>query len=75
MAAATRRAVAEIETLEEEGPVLCVSHCDVIRGIVAHYLGLDADRLLSFDCDPASLTTLALYEGGGRVVTLNERPA
>jgi broad specificity phosphatase PhoE len=75
MAAATRRAVTHIEDLEEEGPVLCVSHCDVIRGIVAHYLGLDGDRLLSFDCDPASLTTLALHDGGGRVVTLNERPS
>ncbi|WP_420140092.1 histidine phosphatase family protein [Sphingomonas sp.] len=73
MAAATRRAVDHLEHLEEEGPVLCVSHCDVIRGVVSQYLGLDADRILSFDCDPGSLTTLSLYQGGGRVVALNER--
>lgn len=75
MASATARAVRHIETIKENGPVLCVSHCDIIRGVAAHYLGLSADRLLSFDCDPASLTTLALYEGGGRVVSLNERAA
>lgn len=75
MASATARAVRHIETIKENGPVLCVSHCDIIRGVAAHYLGLSADRLLSVDCDPASLTTLALHEGGGRVVSLNERAA
>jgi broad specificity phosphatase PhoE len=74
MGAATARAVSHIEQVAGEQPVLCVSHCDIIRGVVAHYLGLDADRLLGFDIDPASLTELALYgDGGGRVVTLNER--
>ena len=74
MTTATARAVRQIEAVAGEAPVLCVSHCDIIRGVVAHYLGLDADRLLGFDVDPASLTQLALYPGGGRVVTLNERP-
>jgi broad specificity phosphatase PhoE len=75
MSAATARAVRHIEDVAGEQPVLCVSHCDVIRGVVAHYLGLDADRILGFDIDPASLTELALYgDGSGRVVTLNERP-
>jgi broad specificity phosphatase PhoE len=75
MSAATTRAVRHIEGVAGERPVLCVSHCDIIRGVVAHYLGLDADRLLGFDIDPASLTELALYgNGSGRVVALNERP-
>lgn len=75
MADATARARAFVDGLDrEERAILCVSHCDVIRGLVAYYLGLDPDRLLQFDCDPASLTTLALYPGGGRVVALNERP-
>lgn len=75
MAAATARAVRHIEAAAGKGPaLLCVSHCDVIRGVVAHYLGLSADRLLSFDVDPASLTTLALDGGQGRIVALNERP-
>ncbi len=57
------------------GDLLCVTHCDVIRALVATCLGLPIDRMLGFECDPASLTTLALFEdGGARLVTLNERP-
>jgi broad specificity phosphatase PhoE len=75
MAAATVRATAHVASLEAAGgTVLCVSHCDVIRGVVAQFLGLDLNRLLAFDCAPASLTTLALAEGQGRIVTLNEVP-
>lgn len=74
MEAAAARAVDAIEGIAREGEtVLCVSHCDVIRAVAARYLGLSYDHVLAFDCDPASLTTLALHGGGGRVVTLNER--
>jgi len=75
MHAATARAVRHIEAAAGEAPLLCVSHCDIIRGVVAYYLGLATDRLLAFDIDPASLTELLLHgDGSGRVVTLNERP-
>lgn len=74
MHAATARALGHIEA-GREGLHAMVSHCDVIRGVVAHYLGLDVDRLLTFDVDPASVTTLALHDGGARLVALNERPA
>ena len=74
MAEATTRAVRHIEAVDgQAGPVLCVSHCDIIRGVVAHYLELDADRLLAFDVDPGSLTTLAVEGDRGRLVALNER--
>lgn len=75
MAAAVARGVACIARVAQAGAVLCVSHCDVIRGLVAHYLGLGAERIFAFDCDPASLTVIALDDGGARLVTLNERPA
>jgi broad specificity phosphatase PhoE len=75
MAAATARAAAHVASLEATGgTILCVSHCDVIRGVAAHYLGLSLDRLLAFDCAPGSLTTLALAWSQGRIVTLNEVP-
>lgn len=74
MAEATARAVHHLEALTAAGPVLCVTHCDLIRGVVAHYLGLGLDRLLSFDCAPASLTTLAREGQGARIISLNERP-
>lgn len=73
MTDAVQRATAHLETVASG--TLCVSHCDIVRGIAAHYLGLDLDRMLGFDVDPASLTTLALHPGGGRVVALNERCA
>lgn len=73
MAAVTARAVRHIEALPKEGTMLCVSHCDVIRPVAAHYLGLEADRLLAFDCDPGSITILQFDASGGRVATLNER--
>ena len=56
-----------------EGVTLCVSHCDVIRGVVAHYLGLPLDRIFSLGCDPGSVTTLSLQGEGAIVVALNER--
>ena len=74
MQAAVDRAVAHVAALagrEWAGAVLCVSHCDVIRGVVAHYLGLGLDRLLSFDVDPGSISTLVVGDWGGRLVTLN----
>jgi broad specificity phosphatase PhoE len=75
MAAATARAAAHVGSLEKAGgTVLCVSHCDIIRGVAAHILGLDLNRLLAFDCAPGSFSTLALAGGQGRIVTLNEVP-
>ncbi len=71
---ATARALDHISAIDENGPVLCVSHCDIIRGVVARVLGLRFDRMLAFDCDPASLTTIEANAGCWRVVTLNERP-
>ena len=77
MAEAATRATRHIDSLAEAGRshVLCVSHCDIIRGVVAHYLGLGLERLLRFDVDPGSLTTLSVGRWGGRLVKLNEVPA
>lgn len=56
------------------GVTVCVSHCDVIRGVVAHYLGLPLARIFSLGCDPGSVTTLRLEGEGAVLVSLNERP-
>jgi broad specificity phosphatase PhoE len=76
MAAATARAVDAIAQLAErhpDGSVAVVTHCDIIRGIIAHHLGLPLDNLLRFDIDPASVSRLALGGWGGRVMSVNER--
>ena len=75
MAAATARAWAAIKAVAGRtgGPVVVVSHADIIRGVVAHVLGLPLGRLLAFDVDPASVTTLSVGSWGARLVALNER--
>ncbi|MEH3047809.1 histidine phosphatase family protein [Sphingomonas adhaesiva] len=72
MAEAVARAVAFVAA-RPPGVSLCVTHCDVIRGVVAHYLGLDLTRIFQLGCDPGSITTLELEGEGACLVALNER--
>ncbi|SFR78778.1 histidine phosphatase family protein [Sphingomonas jatrophae] len=75
MAQAVARVRAFVEaTAVQGGTMLYVSHCDVIRGLVSDLMGWSLDRLLDFDCNPASLTTLSLDSGHARLIALNERP-
>lgn len=74
MAQAVARAAALIDRLGAEGgePVLCVSHCDVIRGVVARVLGLGLDNILRFEIGPASVSwVLSHGQGAAQVLTLN----
>ncbi|GLS80636.1 histidine phosphatase family protein [Paracoccus marinus] len=76
MAAATARAAALIDRLGAGGgePVLCVSHCDIIRGVVCHYLGLTLDNILRFSVDPGRICWLhADRQGGAQLLSLNAR--
>lgn len=74
MAAAVKRTVAHLDAVAAGAGgagVLCVSHCDVIRGAIGHYLGLGLDDLLRFDVDPGSISTLMVGAWGGRLTSLN----
>jgi broad specificity phosphatase PhoE len=75
MSRAVARLVDHVErsASEDDGPFVFVSHCDLIRGVIAYYLGLPLNRMLGFDCDPASVSTLSVGDWGGRVVSVNER--
>ncbi len=53
--------------------VAVVSHSDMIRAAVAHVLGLTLDKLLRFDIDPASITTVVMGDWGAKLVRLNEQ--
>jgi broad specificity phosphatase PhoE len=70
-----RRALALMEAIGRNGadsrPVL-VSHADVIKAVVCHVLGLPIDAWPRFDIAPASVTTVAVGDWGGKVLTLNE---
>lgn len=74
MAAAVARVLAHLDGLADQGggPVLCVSHCDVIRGVIAHALGLPLDNILRFEVAPASVSwVMAHGQGTAHVLTMN----
>lgn len=78
MKAAVERAVRHLEDMAAARPgasILCVTHCDIIRGVMAHYLGLSLDNLLRFDVDPGSISTIMAGPEGRCVTRLNEVPA
>ena len=58
---------------EAQSPALCVTHCDMIRGIVAHLLGMPMSHMFMLGCDPASITTLSIDRGWIKLVELNRR--
>ena len=68
------RALTEVEAIAEEhrrGVVCCVSHADVIKLIVAHYLGVHIDLFQRIAISPASMTAIALYDSGPMVLCIN----
>ncbi len=52
--------------------IAAVSHCDVIRAVVAGILGLSLNNILRFDIAPASITRIGMGSGEERVLNLNE---
>jgi probable phosphomutase (TIGR03848 family) len=68
------RALDEVELIADEHPrsaVCVVSHADVIKVVLAHYLGVHLDLYQRLEISPGSVSVLALGEGGPRVLTLN----
>ena len=69
------RALAALDEWRRAYPdqaVVAVSHSDVIKAVVCGLLGLSLDRYHSFEIGPASVTTLVVWDGGGKVISLNE---
>lgn len=69
------RAVATCEELAQrhrQGNVVVVTHADIIKAIVSHYLGQPLDLFNRVAVSPASVTVIDLgADGPVRVVTLN----
>jgi probable phosphoglycerate mutase len=62
-----RRAVATVEALAQrhgDDTVTAVSHADVIRVILAHYLGMPLDLVHRLAVGPASTSIVDLYTSG-----------
>ena len=75
MRAAQARAVDCIEELYLSHPrqtIAVVSHSDVIKMVVAHYLGMHLDLFQRINISPASLTALHLDGGRPMLHTIND---
>ena len=75
MGEAQARVVALLDRLcrEDASGAVLVSHGDVIKAAVLHVLGMPLQAYHRLDTDPASISTLELWPGGGKLVSLNER--
>ena len=66
------RALESVTSLALPGKnVLLCSHGDVIKVIVAGFLGLHLDKFQSLSIDPASITVIDLTSGGSRLRFMN----
>ncbi len=75
MLAAQARAVAVIEKLQQQhGVVAIVSHGDVIRALVAHYVGFNLDFIHRLRIDAGSVTILELGWQGCHFTLINGKP-
>jgi len=55
--------------------LVCFSHADPIKQVVAYYLGLPLDNFQRLSIDIASITALQITESGSRLIMLNNNPS
>lgn len=75
MAKAVARVQGLAKALSEECPgatLALVTHCDLIRGLVAAALGMSLDDLLRLEVAPASVTRLDVRPWGATLLGLND---
>lgn len=68
------RALSEVELIidaHKRGAVCVVSHADVIRVILAHYLGMHLDLFQRIEISPASVSVIDIGEFGPRILAMN----
>ena len=74
---AQARAVEEItrlsEVYQQEDIIVCVSHCDVIRLIIAHFLGMPLNAFQRLRVSPASRSVIYLFEGKATIEMVNQK--
>jgi broad specificity phosphatase PhoE len=77
MREAQARALSHIAELCRRHPdqgVALVSHGDVIKSVIAQVLGLPLQAYARFEIAPASVSAVLAWEGGGKLIGLNEVP-
>jgi probable phosphoglycerate mutase len=77
MIEAQARAVRALERIRAEHPDACVaavSHCDVIKALLLHALGMPLDHWARIQIDPASLSILDYGLDHVQVLGMNHGP-
>ncbi|MCG7359822.1 histidine phosphatase family protein [Roseomonas sp. ACRSG] len=64
--------LAVLRARHPEGRVALVSHAEIIRTAILEVLGLPLQAYERLEVSPASISALALWPGGGRVLGLND---
>jgi probable phosphoglycerate mutase len=70
------RAVAALEDLgrrHRSASIALVSHAEIIRSVVLHYLGVPLDHYQRIEVSAASVTTLDLTDDGPRFLCINDQ--
>jgi probable phosphoglycerate mutase len=75
MRAVQTRAIDEIERLVKKHPqemIVVVSHADLIKMILAHFLGMHLDNFQRIVVSPASINSLRLGHSRPFILTMND---
>ena len=64
-------AVARARAMVPDGEAVLVSHSDVLKAVLAHFLGTPLDLLHRIELAPASHSVLVLFDDGARVDGVN----
>ncbi|HHH83421.1 MAG TPA: phosphoglycerate mutase [Chloroflexi bacterium] len=77
---AQARVVTELEALRGLHPgkraaIACVTHADIIKLAIAHYLGLPLDLFRRLVVEPGSITSLVIEDAQIRLLRLNDTHA
>lgn len=70
------RILAHLQNIHLEQPgatIAIVSHAEVIRAALLHYLGIPLDEFMSVEVDTASVSTLMMDDGRVDVLRVNNR--
>jgi probable phosphoglycerate mutase len=72
MVAVQARAVAKVSALRTRHTFVTIfTHADIIRAVVAHFLGVHLDLFLRIEIDPASGSWIELHQAAVRIRIVN----
>ncbi len=65
------RTLGELYAKHRDGHIAVMSHGDVIKAALMHYMGIPLDCILRFEISPASVSMVTVYDWGAHVTLVN----